>query len=49
MRGMGSALHQLCQRYSETLTPTVPTAIMLWEAFTLFTVLGAYANSADPV
>ena len=35
-RGMGSAYHQLCPRYSGTLTPTAPTAIMLWETFTLF-------------
>ena len=30
---MGSAFHQLCQRYSGTLTPTAPTAIRLWETF----------------
>ena len=34
---MGSAFHQLCQRYSGTLTPTAPTANGLWETFT-FTV-----------
>ena len=28
-RGMGSAFHQLCPRYSGTLTPTAPTAIRL--------------------
>ena len=33
-RGMGSAFHQLCPRYSGTLTPTAPTAIRLWEIFT---------------
>ena len=33
---MGSAFHQLCQRYSGTLTPTAPTAIRLWETFTFF-------------
>ena len=33
---MGSAFHQLCSRYSGTLTPTAPTAIMLWETFTFF-------------
>ena len=37
---MGSAFHQLCPRYSGTLTPTAPTAIRLWDActFTLSTV-----------
>ena len=33
---MSSAFHQLCQRYSGTLTPTAPTAIRLWETFTFF-------------
>ena len=33
---MGSAFHQLCPRYSGTLTPTAPTAIRLWETFTFF-------------
>ena len=32
---MGSAFHQLCPRYSGTLTPTAPTANRLWETFTL--------------
>ena len=31
---MGSAFHQLCPRYSGTLTPTAPTAIRLWDTFT---------------
>ena len=31
---MGSAFHQLCPRYSGTLTPTAPTAIKLWDTFT---------------
>ena len=31
---MGSASHQLCPRYSGTLTSTAPTAIRLWETFT---------------
>ena len=35
-RKMGSAFHQLCPRYSETLTPTAPTAIRLWDTFTFF-------------
>ena len=38
-RGMGSAFHQLCPRYSGTLTPTVPMAIRLWETFTFTTRL----------
>ena len=33
---MGSAFHQLCPRYSGTLTLTAPTAIRLWETFTFF-------------
>ena len=35
---MGSAFHQLCPRYSGTLTPTAPTAIRLWETFTFYLV-----------
>ena len=35
--GIGSAFHQLCPRYSKTLTPTTLTAIRLWETFTLLT------------
>ena len=31
---MGSVFHQLCPRYSGTLTPTAPTAIRLWDTFT---------------
>ena len=31
---MGSAFHQLCPRYSGTLTPTAPTATKLWDTFT---------------
>ena len=34
---MSSALHQLCPRYSGTLTPTAPTASRLWETFTFTT------------
>ena len=34
-RGMGFAFHQLCPRYSGTLTPTASTAVMLWETVTL--------------
>ena len=30
----GLAFHQLCPRYSGTLTPTAPTAIRLWDTFT---------------
>ena len=32
-KGMGSASHQLCPRYSGPLTPTAPTAIRLRETF----------------
>ena len=32
-RGMGSAFHQLCPRYSGTLNPTAPTARRLWVTF----------------
>ena len=34
-RGMGSTFHLLCPRRSEPLTPTAPTAIKLWETFTI--------------
>ena len=35
---MGSAFHQLCPRYSETLTSTAPTAMgNLYFTFTSFT------------
>ena len=34
MRGMGSAFHQLCPRYSGTQTLTAPTVIRLWDTFT---------------
>ena len=33
---MGSAFHQLCPRYSGTLTPTAPTAIRLWDTVTFY-------------
>ena len=33
---MGSAFHQLCPRYSDTLTPNAPTAIRLCETITFF-------------
>ena len=36
---MGSAFHQLCPRYSGTLTPTAPTAIRLWDTFTFLPFL----------
>ena len=36
---MDSAFHQLCPRYSGTLTPTAPMAIRLWETFTFHTDL----------
>ena len=38
---MGSAFHQLCPRYSGTLTPNAPTAIRLWDTFT-FTLSKKY-------
>ena len=38
---MGSALHQLCPRYSGTLTSTAPTDIRLWETLT-FTFFNTY-------
>ena len=41
-RGMGSAFHQLCPRYSRTLTPAAPTAIRLWETFTLFICISIF-------
>ena len=37
---MGSAFHQLCPRYSGTLTPTAPTAIRLWDIFTFTFLVG---------
>ena len=46
---MGSAFHQLCPRYSGTLTPTAPTAVRLWETSTFLSFLGYNANSADPL
>ena len=36
---MGSAFHQLCPKHSETLTPTAPTAIRLWETCSFFLIL----------
>ena len=45
---MGSAFHQLCPRYSGTLTPTAPTANRLWETstFTYFQMTNSVLN--DP-
>ena len=43
---MGSAFHQLCPRYSGTLTPTAPTAIRLWETFT-FTLLNVQKGKSN--
>ena len=37
---MGSAFHQLCPRYSGTLTPNAPTAIRLWDTFTFLVARG---------
>ena len=36
--GWAPPFHQLCPRYSGTLTPTAPTAIRLWDTFT-FTLI----------
>lgn len=34
-RGMDSAFHMLCSRYSGPLSPTAPTVSRLWETFIL--------------
>ena len=39
---MGSAFHQLCPRYSGTLTQTAPTAIRLWKTFTFYLLLNPF-------
>ena len=36
---MGSALHQLCPRYSGTLTSTAPMAMRLWETLTFYFIM----------
>ena len=36
----GLCFHQLCPRYSRTLTPTARTAIRLWETFTVYIKTG---------
>ena len=41
---MGSAFHQLCPRYSGTLTPTAPTAIRLWDTFTFTSLSFSFVN-----
>ena len=49
---MGSAFHQLCPRYSGTLTSTAPTAIRLWDTFTLYIYINLHYKSvsvSDPV
>ena len=45
-RGMGSAFHQLCPRYSGTLTPTAPTAISIGVG--RFRILGGPRGSQIP-
>ena len=46
---MGSAFHQLCSRYSGTLTPTAPTAIRLWAPLPLpFIDLDEVAHNEPP-
>ena len=44
---MGTALHQLCPRYSGTLTPTAPTTISLWETFTFFLNVGSFLRASS--
>ena len=42
---MGSAFHQLCPRYSGTLTPTTPTANRLEKTFTFtYTFLWTFGD-----
>ena len=45
---MGSAFHQLCPRYSGTLTPTAPTAIRLWDTFTFTFFYSSLKRSTLP-
>ena len=45
---MGSAFHLLYARYSGTLTLTAPTAIRLWETFTL-TLKAPITTAADDI
>ena len=47
MRGMGSAFHQLCPRYSGTLLPTAPTAIRLWVTLTVTRTLSYGVDKND--
>ena len=44
---MGSAFHQLCPRYSGTLTPTAPMAVWLWETFTFTSALSGVSGIAE--
>ena len=44
---MGSAFHQLCPRYSGTVTPTAPTAKRLWETLTFTFLLRNDGNQPD--
>ena len=46
---MGSAFHQLCPRYSGTLTPTAPKAIKLWETFTITFCMFSFRSSIRPI
>ena len=45
MRRMGSAFHQLCPKYSGTLTPTAPSANRLWETFTFTFITDGFVNT----
>ena len=43
---MGSVFHQLCPRYSGTLTSIAPTANRLWKTFTCTSVTYVGSNPA---
>ena len=44
---MGFAFHQLCLRYSGTLTPTAPKANRLWETFTFLNLAQNFISLAQ--
>ena len=44
---MGFAFHQLCPRYSGTLTPTAPMAIRLWETLTFLLHFIIFSSPMD--
>ena len=43
---MDSAFHQLCSRYSGTLTPTTPMAVRLGEDFTVLVLPCSFTRSS---